>query len=141
MTENNKETEVLLTVDEDAIKKWASVKRISPHSAQYLLDIGFDSMEPLSLLTPCDIEESPFLPGQLKLTKHCVKQTFPRGMSATSPTDRMDTPTEDCGGQEKPASDASDASFIRDIMGQMHQAQGQPRPMMQPTQATNGMYS
>lgn len=62
-------------------------------------------------------------------------------MSATSPTDRMDTPTEDCGGQEKPAEDASDASFIRDIMGQMHQAQGQPRPMMQPIQATNGMYS
>lgn len=143
MTDNtcSEENEVLLTVGEDAIKKWANVKRISPHSAECLLDMGFNSMEALSLLTPSDLEESPIPLGQRKLLIHSVKQTFPRGMAAATSTDRMGTPMEDRGGQNKPAEDTSDASFIRDIMGQLHQAQGQPRPTTQPMQASNGMYS
>jgi predicted XRE-type DNA-binding protein len=73
----NDDVEIHLTIGEAAIRKWANVKRISRPSVEHLIDLGFNSMEALALLTESDPTESEIPLGQRKLIVYSVKQTFP----------------------------------------------------------------
>jgi hypothetical protein len=73
------EDEVTVLVGEQAIRKWAEVKKLSNRTADMLIDMGFDSMEALSLLTKDNLEHSHIPIGQCKLLLHAVERTFPLG--------------------------------------------------------------
>jgi hypothetical protein len=87
----NDDAEVELTIGEAAIRKWANIKRISRPSVEHLIDLGFDSMKALALLTETDLAESDIPLGQRKLIIYSVKQTFPQGMAATCQANTLPT--------------------------------------------------
>jgi hypothetical protein len=78
------EEEVTVLVGEQAIRKWAAVKKLSNRTVDMLIDMGFDSMETLSLLTKDDLEHSHIPIGQCKLLLHAVERTFPLGPQAAA---------------------------------------------------------
>ena len=153
------DVEIQLTIGEAAVRKWASVKRISLPSVEHLIDLGFDSMEALALLTESDLTESEIPLGQRKLIVYSVKQTFPRGMAATSQADSPLTgqqlprgmgpatskdPRADASSSEDTYRPNDEDGFIRDVLGQMNRAQGrhtQQRPVQHVQIGQNGTYS
>lgn len=49
----------------------------SPKTADRLIELGYDSMEALSLLAEDDLGEATIPIGQIKLLLQSLKQTFP----------------------------------------------------------------
>lgn len=57
MTDSDSEVEI--TCGEAAAKKWATMKKLSPKTADRLIELGYDSiMEALSLLAEDDLGEA-----------------------------------------------------------------------------------
>lgn len=77
------DSEVEITRGEAAVKKWATMKKLSPKTADRLIELGYDSMEALSLLSEDDLGEAIIPIGQTKLLLYSLKQTFPRGQAAS----------------------------------------------------------
>lgn len=77
------DNEVEITRGEAAVKKWATMKKLSPKTADRLIELGYDSMEALSLLSEDDLGEANIPIGQTKLLLYSLKQTFPRGQAAS----------------------------------------------------------
>lgn len=59
------------------VEKWATAKKLSEKTADTLIQLRFDSMEALSLLTGDDLQDTYISSGQWKLLIHAVKATFP----------------------------------------------------------------
>lgn len=55
----------------------------SPKTADRLTELGYDSMEALSLLAEDDLSEANILIGQIKLLLQSLKQTFLWGQAAS----------------------------------------------------------
>ena len=49
------------------VENWATAKKLSEKTAETLIELGFDSMEALSLLTGDDLEDTDIPRGQRKL--------------------------------------------------------------------------
>ncbi|CAC5372678.1 unnamed protein product [Mytilus coruscus] len=62
--------------DADKVLKWAEAKKLSEATASTLLQLGFDSLEALALLTQDDLSKSKLPIGQQKLLIKSVRQTF-----------------------------------------------------------------
>ena len=59
------------------VKTWAAEKKLSESTVNELINLGFTSMDALSLLSPDDLIESEILIGQKRLLIKSVKETFP----------------------------------------------------------------
>ena len=59
------------------VKTWAAGKKLSESTVNELINLGFTSMDALSLLSPDDLIESEILIGQKRLLIKSVKETFP----------------------------------------------------------------
>ena len=77
MLEQDQEVRIMTKVE-----KWATAKKLSEKTADTLIQLGFDSMEALSLLTGDDLQDTYIPRGQWKLLIHAVKATFPEGAVA-----------------------------------------------------------
>ena len=64
------------------VEKWATAIKLSEKTVDTLIQLGFDSMEALSLLTGDDLQDTYIPQGQRKLLIHAVKATFPDGAVA-----------------------------------------------------------
>ncbi|CAC5355477.1 unnamed protein product [Mytilus coruscus] len=62
--------------DADKVLKWAEAKKLSEATASTLLQLGYDSLEALALLTQDDLSKSKLPIGQQKLLIKSVRQTF-----------------------------------------------------------------
>ncbi|CAC5425464.1 unnamed protein product [Mytilus coruscus] len=62
--------------DADKVLKWAEAKKLSEATASTILQLGFDSLEALALLTQEDLSKSKLPIGQQKLLIKSVRQTF-----------------------------------------------------------------
>ncbi|XP_062605897.1 uncharacterized protein LOC134267691 [Saccostrea cucullata] len=149
------DNEIEMTVGEAAVTKWADRKKLSPRTASLLIELGYDSMEALSLLVENDLPST--IPvGQKRLLLHSIRQTFPRGLAAAEtsrqepsattseapvevhadPSPGTPLPTEQVQGQ-------SSDKFISEMLGQLQSAQGSSQPTINtaPTLDQPGMFS
>ncbi|CAC5397415.1 unnamed protein product [Mytilus coruscus] len=62
--------------DADKVLKWTEAKKLSEATASTLLQLGFDSLEALALLTQEELTKSKLPIGQQKLLIKSVRQTF-----------------------------------------------------------------
>lgn len=116
------------------------MKKLSPKTADKLLELGYDSMEALSLLAEDDLGEADILIGQIKLLLHSLKQTFPRGQAASENSANQVPQNED--GEQSIHNIGDDDVFIRNMLGQLHGAQTQQQPFHTgPSGNANGTYS
>lgn len=123
------DSEVEVTRGEAAVKKWAAMKKLSPKTADKLLELGYDSMEALSLLAEDDLSEANIPIGQIKLLLHSLKQTFPRGQAASENSANQVPQNED--GEQSIHNIGDDDVFIRNVLGQL---QGHKPSSNPPTQ-------
>ncbi|XP_062570068.1 uncharacterized protein LOC134232131 [Saccostrea cucullata] len=144
--ESDGENEISVTVGEEAVRKWASAKKLSQKTTDALITIGYDSMEALSLLTKDDLLDSNIPIGQRNLLLHCIKNTFPLGPAAGSKPQHQPREHDNTQSSSAPGPSATDRSssapdqalmcdqssdsFIRNVLGQLSSAQ---QPGHQPT--------
>uniref|UniRef100_K1R2T4 Uncharacterized protein n=1 Tax=Magallana gigas TaxID=29159 RepID=K1R2T4_MAGGI len=127
---NMNDSEVEITRGEAAVKKWATMKKLSPKTADRLIELGYDSMEALSLLSEDDLGEANIPIGQTKLLLYSLKQTFPRGQAASG--NNANHCNQDPQTNEDPEPNiqniGDDDVFIRNVLGQLNGAQTQQQP-------------
>ena len=144
------EDEVTLHVGEEAVRRWAHMKKLSSHTRDTIIN-----MEALSLLTEEDAADCQDIPvGQRRLLVHSILGTFPLGLAGAS-SDRdphtvnstnQNTASagpsapqrESCSQHNQttgPSPQAQETYFIRNVLGQLH---GQHAPV--PT-SDSGMVS
>lgn len=113
-------------------------KTLSKNSRQ-ILELGYDSMEALSLLAEDDLGEANIPIGQMKLLLHSLKQTFPRGQAAS---ENANQDLQNVDGEQSIHNISDDDVFIRNVLGQLHGAQTQQQPSQTGSSGnTNGTYS
>lgn len=127
------------------VEKWATAKKLSAVTIAALIDLGFDSMEALSLLTEEDLSDTDVPRGQRKLLLHAVKSTFPDGAAAKELSaatgginrDQPQPPAEDAGQPLDTGDGRDQGQFINDVLRQLQQ------PTDTPVATSNlpGMYS
>jgi hypothetical protein len=88
-SETEVNNEIQLSVGEAAVRKWCYAKRLSC-TTRSIIDLGYDSMEALSLLNEEDLGYT--LPvGQKRLLLQQVKRTFPQGGAAMTDLPQVET--------------------------------------------------
>ena len=96
------EDEVTLCVGEEAVRRWAHAKKLSSRTTDAIINMGYTSMEALSLLTEEDVTDCQDIPvGQRRLLVHSIVGTFPLGPTGPSP-------------------EVQENEFIRNVLGQLH---------------------
>lgn len=138
------DSEVEITRGEAAVKKWATMKKLSPKTADRLIELGYDSMEALSLLSEDDLGEANIPIGQTKLLLYSLKQTFPRGQAASGNNANHcnQDPQTNVDPEPNIQNIGDDDVFIRNVLGQLNGAQTQQQPSQTgPSGNMNGMYS
>ncbi|XP_056010407.1 uncharacterized protein LOC130051787 [Ostrea edulis] len=117
------EDEIIMCVGEEAVRRWAHAEKLSKLTTEALINMGYDSMEALSLLTADDLQEADIPVGQRRLLMHSIKGTFPLGPAASASEEIRPTPTTEPVLVRPPQSgtdsDTQTDSFIRSVLGNL----------------------
>lgn len=97
------------------MEKWATAKKLSAVTIAALIDLGFDSMEALSMLTKADLSDTDVPRGQRKLLLHAVKSTFPINREQSQPS------AEDAGQPLDTGVGRDQGQFINNVLRQLQQ--------------------
>jgi hypothetical protein len=124
MSDSESDVEVSLSVGEAAVRKWCHAKRLSDKTAHTIINLGYDSMEALSLVTEEDLGET--LPvGQKRLLLQQIKKTFPQGAAAVGLAEPQQAEAEVTGGAINPMTAETDEDvFMRGVLGQLSSTGG-----------------
>lgn len=97
------------------MEKWATAKKLSAVTIAALIDLGFDSMEALSMLTKADLSDTDVPRGQRKLLLHAVKSTFPINHEQSQPSAKdAEQPLDTGDGRDQ-------GQFINNVLRQLQQ--------------------
>lgn len=118
------------------------MKKLSLRTADKLLELGYYSMEALSLLMEDNLCDANIPIGQMTLLVHSLKQTFPWGQAALEKRANLDTQMN-TDGEQRARTVGDDDVFIRNVLGKWHEAQAQQQPSHIGSNGnyTNGIYS
>ncbi|CAC5422338.1 unnamed protein product [Mytilus coruscus] len=109
--------------DVDKVFKWAEAKKLSEATASTLLQLGFDSLEALALLTQDDLSKSKLPIGQQKLLIKSVRQTFLQSEEENDGDLPKRTRTNN--GLPAPTEPEVTDNYIREVLGQLQKQQPQ----------------
>ena len=133
------EDEVTICDGEEAVRRWAHAKKLSSRTTDAIINMGYTSMEALSLLTEEDVTDCLDIPvGQRRLLVHSIVGTFPLGPAAassgrdrnTNGTNQNSASIGPCAPQNAncsqpdqangPSPEVQENEFIRNVLGQLH---------------------